>query len=208
MFMRVKLGGNKKNPHEYLQVVESYRENGRPKQRVLLTLGRLDRLRESGQIDRFIDALDKLSQTQRILDASKIQSCKSRSWGPTLVFERLWQEQRLPTVLGRLAEDRKFRFDIERACFALALQRLCRPGSDLEGMRWLATVEAEGFERLELQHLYRTVRFLSEVRQPLEKELFFHDRDLFNLELDLLFLDTTSVYTEHEHGLRGEDPGF
>ncbi|MCG8454921.1 MAG: IS1634 family transposase [Holophagales bacterium] len=195
MFLRVKRGGNKAHPHDYLQLVESYRDNGRPKQRVLLTLGRLDRLRDSGQIDRLTDALAKLSLTRRVLDASQISSCRSKSWGPTLVFERLWKEQNLPSILGRLAEGRKFRFDVERVAFALALQRLCRPGSDLEGSRWIPGVEAEGFEKIELQHLYRTVGFLADIRQPLEKELFLHDRDLLSLEIDLLFLDTTSVYT-------------
>ena len=195
MFLRVKRGGNTQNPHDYLQVVESYRDNGRPKQRVLLTLGRLDRLQESGQIDRLTDALARFSLTRRVFDASQVKSCKSRSWGPTLVFERLWKQQNLPAILQGLAQDRRFQFDVERVAFALALQRLCRPGSDLEGIRWIPTVEAEGFEQIELQHLYRTVRFLGEVRQPLEKELFFHDRDLFHLEIDLLFLDTTSVYT-------------
>lgn len=71
-----------------------------------------------------------------------------KSWGPALAFGRLWEAQGLPDVLGALSRDRKFRFDVQRACFALALQRLCAPGSDLAGSRWIETVEAAGFDRL------------------------------------------------------------
>ena len=50
-----------------------------------------------------------------------------RQWGPALVFGRLWDRQGLPDLLGQLAQDRKFEFDLERAAFAMALQRLCAP---------------------------------------------------------------------------------
>ena len=91
-------------------------------------------------------------------------------------------------------EGRRFRFDAERAAFAMALQRLCSPGSDLQGSGWVKTVEDEGFETLELQHLYRTCGWLFDVRQRLERRLFLRDRDLFSMQLDLVFIDTTSLY--------------
>ena len=49
------------------------------------------------------------------------------------MFGRLWECQGLPEELRRLAEDRRFRFDLERVSFAMALQRVCCPGSDLQG---------------------------------------------------------------------------
>ena len=110
------------------------------------------------------------------------------------MFGRLWEKQGLPQILGRLSRGRKFSFDPERVCFAMALQRLCEPGSDLQGSQWIKTVEADGFDEIELQHFYRTVGWLSEARDELEYELFNSDRDLFNQELDLVFLDTTSTY--------------
>ncbi len=132
----------------------------------------------------------------------------ARSWGPALVFERLWQAQRLPEILSALSEGRRFAFDIERACFALALQRLCAPGSDLQGSQWLHTIECRGFESLELQHLYRTVGgFLAPVRTRLEHELFVRDRDLFSQKLDLVFIDTTStmIWRDEQTPLRRRD---
>lgn len=122
-----------------------------------------------------------------------------------LVFERLWREQGLPKIIDRLCEGRRFSFDVERVCFALALQRLCAPGSDLQGSSWVSTVEAAGFDKIELQHMYRTVGgFLAPVREELERELFFQDRDLLSRTLDLVFIDTTStyIYRDEETELR------
>jgi hypothetical protein len=119
---------------------------------------------------------------------------EARSWGPALVFGRLWKRQGLPEILGRLAKGRRFGFDPERVAFALALQRLCAPGSDLQGAAWAQTVEAQGFDGLALQHFYRTLPWLATIRHELEQELFLQDRDLFSGELDLVFVDTTSVY--------------
>ena len=116
----------------------------------------------------------------------------AKSWGPALVFGRLWEEQGLPEIVRTLAGDRKFGFDVERVAFAMALQRLCAPGSDLQGSEWVETVE--GLSGIALQHLYRTNGFLAEVRAELERALFLRNRDLFSQELDLVFLDTTSVY--------------
>jgi len=144
-----------------------------------------------------MQSLARFSETLRVLSAArdpKITSCKAKIWGPPLVFSRLWQRQRLPDVITSLADGRNFRFDLERAIFALALQRLCEPGSDLQGSRWLQTVECPGFETLALQHLYRAAGFLHDVRGDLERELFFRDRDLFSQQLDVIFLDTTSTY--------------
>jgi Transposase DDE domain len=197
MFIRAKKSGSKNSPQRYLQVVESFRDGKSVRQRVICTLGRLDVLQESGQIEGLIQNLARFSQTMKALALSRqpqVQHCQSRCWGPTLVFERLWQKQGLPELLEKLSCERRFQFDVERASFALALQRLCEPGSDLQGSQWLKTVECEGLHSLELWHLYRTVSFLHDVRADLEKELFVKDRDLFSQKLDLLFLDTTSTY--------------
>lgn len=111
-----------------------------------------------------------------------------------MVFGRLWQRQGLPEILGGLAEGRRFGFDPERVGFALALQRLLAPGSDLQGAAWAAGIEAPGFDALALHQFYRTLPWLAAIRQDLDQALFFKDRDLFSAELDLVFVDTTSVY--------------
>jgi hypothetical protein len=109
-------------------------------------------------------------------------------------FGRLWDRQGLPDLLRKLAQDRKFEFDLERAVFAMALQRLCAPGSHLAGSEWVKTVAALGFEGLALQHFYRTAGFLSQMREDLESRLFHRDLNLCHQTLEVVFIDTTSLY--------------
>jgi len=207
MFIRRKRSVQKSGEYEYLQIVESIREGNKVRQKIIGTLGRADTVLASGKIDALIRSLAQFAHHLKVVEASRTPDMKalsSREWGPALVFGSLWEKQGMPDLIRRLAEKRRFEFDVERASFAMALQRLCAPGSDLAGSQWISTVECPGFERLDLQHFYRTTAFLAEVRDELEAELSWHDRDLFSLDLDLIFIDTTSlyVYTDTETDLR------
>lgn len=177
------------------------------RQEIVGTLGRRDKLLASGELDGLLHSLAKFSERMRVIEAAArpdITALSSKQWGPALVFGRLWERQEIPSIMQDLADDRRFEFDVERVCFAMALQRLCCPGSDLQGSSWIDTVEAPGFDHIALQHFYRTCAFLADVRHPLEQALFRKDRDLFNRELDLVFIDTTSlfVYGNGEMGAR------
>jgi hypothetical protein len=195
MFVRVKRSVAEGRSYEYLQLVRSYREGKRVRQEVLLSLGRKDDLLASGALDDLVLSLARHSERLRVVEVAKSLAARSsKSWGPALVFGRLWETQGLPEILGSLASKRMFEFDLERVAFAMALQRLCCPGSDLQGFGWAPTVEAPGLDAIQLQHFYRTAGFLASVREELETRLFFKDRDLFDRTLDLVFIDTTSTY--------------
>jgi len=197
MFVRVKRSVRDGYTYEYLQIVESRRRGATVRQHVIATLGRKDEIIADGTLDSLLASLATFSQRVKVVERVRsegVAAHASRSWGPALVFGRLWQQQGVPQILSRLAAERRIEFDVERTAFALALQRLCEAGSDLAGSQWLSTVEAPGFEAIQLKHLYRTVGFLVDVREELERELHFHDRDLFTQELDLVFIDTTSTF--------------
>lgn len=207
MFFRVKRSVQESGTYEYLQLVESKRNGEQIRQHVLLNFGRLDKLCADGTVDDLVRSLAKFSNRLRVVEKVRTEGLEAHSakaWGPALVFSRLWHEQGLPEIIERLTRGRQFGFDAERVAFALALQRLCEPGSDLQGSQWLDTVACPGFDSIELHHMYRTARLLGEIREPLEKELFTRDRDLFSQTLDLVFIDTTStyVYRDEETPLR------
>ena len=210
MFVRNKRSVGRGGAYEYLQIVRSYREGGKVRQQIIGTLGRRDHLVASGELDGLLKSLAKFSEKLRVVEAVRetgLTARTTRQWGPALVFERLWERQGLPDLVRRLAQDRKFEFDLERTTFAMALQRLCAPGSDLAGSEWVKTVAAPGFDGLALQHFYRTAAFLAGVRQDLESRLFHRDLNLFNQTLEVVFIDTTSLYcyrgTETEWRRRG-----
>jgi hypothetical protein len=196
MFIRAKRSVQNGRTYEYLQLVEGYREGKKVRQRVLANLGPKAEFIAEGKLDALLRSMANFSERLRVVDSVRsdgLDARAARAWGPALVFRRLWEKQGLPEMLGELARRRRFQFDVERAVFALALQRLCDPGSDRQGAAWLGTVECPGFEALRLQHLYRAVNFLAETRDELEATLFRHDHP-DGQPVDLVFVDTTSTY--------------
>jgi hypothetical protein len=197
MFVRKKRSVRNGSEYEYLQIVRSCREGRKVRQEVIATLGRADKLFASGEIDGLLRSLAKLTDKLRVVEATRspdLQARRSLQWGPALVFGRLWENQGISEIIRKLSSDRKFGFDPERVSFAMALQRLCEPGSDLGGSQWVTTLEAPGFQELSLQHFSRTAGFLAEVRGEIETEFSWQDRNLFTQDFDLMFIDTTGVY--------------
>jgi transposase len=215
MFFRQKKSGNR----VYLQIVENRWEDGRSKQRVIATLGRLDQLRQTGQLEGLLRSGAKFCESVLLLAAHRrgetIQT-RARSIGPAMIFERLWRETGCQAVIRQLLEGRKFEFPVERAVFLTVLHRLCSSGSDRAAEKWRGTVQIEGIDDLQLHHLYRAMAWLGEslpedqqagatpfsprsIKDLIEEGLFAHRRDLFS-ELDLVFFDTTSIYFEGEGG--------
>jgi hypothetical protein len=199
MFARVKNVRSNGRSYQYVHIVENRWEDGKVRQRIVGSLGRLDELLASGDLERVIKGLVEQCPQVKLVRAQREESLATEStrvWGPVLVFERLWQELGFPELLGKLSGGRRFEFDIERCAFAIVLQRILKPGSDLKGSRWVKTVEAEGFNRLQLAHFYRTVGQLWRWKERIEQHLYERGLGLFNQELDLVFFDTTSTYFE------------
>jgi hypothetical protein len=215
MFFRVKQSG----PRQYLQIVENFRADGRVRQRVLTTLGRLDELRRSGNLDGLLASGARFAEHVLLLTAHRngqVPVMQAHRIGPTLIFERLWQETGCQQVLRDLLASRHFEFSVERAVFLTVLHRLCATGSDRAGQRWKEDYLIDGAEDLELHHLYRAMAWLGEelpaaqqqerlalvprcTKDVIEERLFARRSDLFS-ELDLVFFDTTSLYFEGEGG--------
>jgi len=79
----------------YLQIVESHRTGDQVRQRVIATLGRLDELEASGQLDRLLRSGARFVRQAMVLDAARSGDAPAiavRRIGPALLFERLWQE--------------------------------------------------------------------------------------------------------------------
>ena len=206
-----------------LQIVESHRTGDRVRQRVIATLGRLDELEASGQLDRLLRSGARFVQQAMVLDAARtgeVPAITVRRIGPALLFERLWAETGCQSVITALARRRGHRFRLERAVFLTVLHRLMRGGSDLAADRWREEYRIAGSEDLDLHHLYRAMAWLGEElpadqqdgatrfaprcsKDLIVEHLFAHRRDLFS-RLDLVFMDTTSLYFE---GLGGQSIG-
>ncbi|RMH14524.1 MAG: IS1634 family transposase [Gemmatimonadetes bacterium] len=147
-------------------------------------------------------------------EKGKLPTLTTRRIGAVRVFERLWRETGCREVIESLARERRFGFPVERAVFLTVLHRLLAPGSDRRAERWREDYAIEGTEGLGLHHLYRAMAWLGEplaeqrgasplgprcTKDRVEEALFSRRRDLLS-ELELVFLDTTSLYFEGEGG--------
>ena len=215
MYFRKKTTGGR----TYLQIVHARREGSRIRQQVIATLGRLDELAASGQLERLLRSGARFAAKAMVLAAAQDGTASEidvRRLGPALVFERLWAETGCQAVIEALAGQRKHGFALERAVFVTVLHRLMSGGSDLAAERWRTHYDIAGTEGLELHQLYRTMAWLGEelaaaeqdgrtpfaprcTKDVVEEQLFAARRDLLS-SLDLVFMDTTSLYFEGAGG--------
>ncbi len=125
------------------------------------------------------------------------------------MLEALWQRLGIAEVIEEHVGQRHFSFAVERALFAMVANRACAPSSKLYCYeQWLAEdVHIPGTEALELHQLYRTMDFLEAERESIEQAIYFRLADLLNLDVDLIFYDTTSLHFEvdEEDAGVGED---
>lgn len=214
MFPRVTTIRQGSKTYQYVQIVESYREDGKNKKRVLCNLGRLDLLRKDlgGMARRLGQLSDK-----PLVAPEEMSSEFCGVWGPVLVLRRLWEEVGLSEKVSRLCGSQKRQFDMAETAFVLVANRVTEPGSehglgrwlehtfvcDREGRRWepdwLPEEEITKTQRVRVKHeqlnrWYRTLDGLVGAKEELERELYLTVRDLFSVEVDLVFYDVTSTF--------------
>lgn len=215
MFARVKKSGR----YEYLQIVENRRVGKKTIQRVISTIGRLDQLHAKGNVEALVRSLSRFSEKVLMVLSNKSDvKASGKKIGPALIFERLWKELGIKKVIKDLLAHRKFEFDVERAIFLTVLHRLFVSGSDRACEKWRREHIIHGVADISLHHLYRAMSFIGEdiedqkdrtpfsprcIKDLIEEGIFSERRDLFT-GLDLVFLDTTSIYFE---GAGGETIG-
>lgn len=218
---------------EYIRLVESYWNNGSPRHRVVCNLGRKDLLAPHAE------ALLRLLTGQEKPKAKSTDpyATEAPDWGPMLVARHFWQELGLQRSIDSLAKRGGDRAELSDRALALVTNRLCRPTSehgmagwletdyvcDRSGQRWLPEWRDDA-ERLassrprvrvtdrQLRQWYSTLDRLIAGKQQIEKDLFLRLRNLFALNVDLVFYDLTSTYFEGhgpvglaEHGKSRDD---
>ncbi len=156
MYVRVTRAGTRRTPREYIQIVESYRsEDGKVKQRVLFTIGRKDKLFESGQYERLLKSMLKIAEDKFMIDGSSEECIKSlRLLGGVLAAEKGFKELGLDKKLKEIASRRKIQFDLVKAVKLMLINRLLEPKSKLSIERWKERLyNAEEYEEVKVQHI-------------------------------------------------------
>jgi transposase len=210
MYLRtIKVRSSNGTINEYVRAVESYREDGKVKQRTIADLGRKDLLAQLVPKLRQLlagggDTQDALSSDPQVLDAS--------TWGPVLVVRALFAQLGLWSILENHLGKAKGVSFVDRA-FVLIANRLIHPASehglagwletdfvcDRRGRRFVPNWHQRNRVRVHFRQLeawYRTLDQLLAAKERIELALYHWLRDLFSLKPDLVLYDITSTYFE------------
>jgi len=142
--------------------------------------------------------LRRCSPDEIVTDNPDWQVVDAWAYGDLYVLEHLWQRLGIDQVIAAVLDGRKIDFAVERALFAMVANRALAPCSKLYCYeQWLREdVRIEGTDALDLHHLYRAMDFLEANKSAIEEAIYFRMADLLNLDVELIFYDTTSVHFE------------
>jgi transposase len=197
--------------HEYLRLVENYRQGDKIRQRVVLHVGGKDLLAPH------LDALVRLLQADQASPAwvstATVATPQAWTWGPVRVARHLFDSLALGPILDSMSKLLRHGQPLSERVFPLLVNRLTRPGSEhalaawledfyvvtAQGLRWMPEWKPSrrvkvSFEQLRLW--YETLDELLAHKPQIERAIWQQLRDLFSLEPELVFYDITSTYFE------------
>jgi len=196
----------------YVQLAHNRRVDGVTQAEVLVNLGREE--------DLDIDGLRRLAASiGRYCDGDghggdplgapgEFDVVESRPLGGVWLLDGLWRALGVDRALGHVLGTRRYSTDVERVLFALVANRALDPSSKLAAAEWAShDVHVPGLAGMDEDHCYRAMDLLVEAdtEGKVQEAVFFACADLLNLEVDLLFFDTTSTYFERDEPESGED---
>ena len=199
------------SPVRYVQLAHNRRVGGVTQAEVLLKLGREDQLdveglrRLAASITRFTDGD---AGGQPLPGApGELEVTESRPLGGVWLLDGLWKMLGVDRALADVLGSRRFSTDVERILFALVANRALDPLSKLAASEWACEdVPIPGLAGMDEDQCYRAMDLLVEADSAakVQEAVFFACADLLNLEVDLLFFDTTSTYWERDEPETGD----
>jgi hypothetical protein len=191
----------------YLQLAHNERHpvSGNPVAKVIHSFGRADTIdraalaRLVSSISRFLTPEQAVAATTAA-GAGEVEVLDSRRLGAAWTLDRIWERLGVGAAIRRVAAGRRLDGEaVERVVFALACQRACEPGSKLAATGWVAErVAIEGCPGFTDDAAYAAMDFLLDALGEIAAEVFSSVAHLLNLDLDIVFVDTTSTYWETE----------
>jgi transposase len=195
--------------HEYLSLAHNERDpqSGQSGAKILYNFGRLDQV-DKEQLSRLVRSISRFlepEEAKELLEEVGLESplfLGAKKLGVPHLLGGVWRRLGLDVAFKRLLSERQFSTPVERLLFAMVANRALDPGSKLDLEHWVAEeAYVDGLPEVEVHQLYRAMDFLLSAHDEIQREVFYQVSNLFNLEVDLIFVDTTTVYFE----IDGED---
>ena len=182
--------------YEYLSLVESVRDGSKVGHRTLLRLGEVTALRESGQLERIVAALESHLHKERI-DVGALAAVGAPAVGAVAAAAALWQRLGLDGWFAEVGA-RRGAAVLEHAVFAMVANRLVAPCSKRRLTEWAASdvVMPAGWSAPSPDQYYRALDAVADAKDATEAHLCARLCDLSNLDLRLVCYDVASTYFE------------
>jgi len=188
----------------YYHLVESFRQDGKVKQRTLLSLGRV----EENKLAQLSEAISKHIDTIQVLDLAKhVDINNAYIYGSLLVLDRLMESLGINEVIsGIAASHEKMSLDLKKVLFTLITSRFVKPVSKLALYdRWIEKFYPVMVDHnLALHHIYRSLDILSRHKDQIEQSLYSFKKDLFSINVDIVLYDLTTLRFESTREDLGE----
>ncbi len=173
------------------------------KAKVIYSFGREDEV-DRAVLERLVQSISRYLSPEAALEAphaigetAEFLFQSSKRLGGAWVLHQLWRKIGLDAILETLFADRKHQTSIERLIFSMVANRALNPSSKLAMEDWVREeVFLPDLAEVSSQQLYRAMDELLDVQSQLEHQVYCAVSDLLNLEVDLLYFDTTSSYFE------------
>ena len=185
MFIKITKSGN----YKYCQAVESFKENGVTRHKVLFNLGRLDIIQDNPTFQNFARRLLELSKADSPLNLNNISEAEITNWG-YIAYKKIWEAFSLDKILGTIASGTKIAFDLSKTSFLMAVSHLLNPSSKLSVYNNQG--KYTNISPVGLNDIYRSLDILADSKEKIEKEIFDTNRNLFNMSVDVVFYDVTT----------------
>lgn len=197
MFLKIREHNNK----SYVSIVESVWESGKTRHKNIASLGAMspEFLEQLGR--KFLRAAGA-----EALGGGQLMEIKRVNWGAILVYRYLWNLFELDEILRSCLHSSKARFDVCSAVFNIVVDRLIEPSSKLRSFQ--RQDYYLGIEPVDLQHYYRCLDCLSDYKDQIERKIFLRNVHLFNMSVDVVFYDVTTLYFESVRNDSLKDFGF
>jgi len=190
MFIKLTRSGG----HSYVQLVESYRnEDGKPRQRSVATLGRVDE--SGGGVDSLLHGLLRAKGLPAsVATPPQVAFESALALGDVWALDQLWKELGFDALAGVFRKAR-YTTPIEHAIRVMVFNRLCDPESKLGVLRWLETVSIPDVDVQSLthQHLLRSMDALMAHPDGVDDVVTGLLRPLVDQDLSLVFYDLTTI---------------
>ena len=202
MFIKVTSSG----PRRYVQLVEAYRDDqGRPKQRTVATLGRLDQL--NSELESVISGLLRVTGKTPLIPSvvPAISFAPSRTYGDVWALTELWNSLGFGALRKVFRRTRRTT-DVEALIRVMVFNRLCDPESKLGVLRWLDSVSLPGIvvDAIDHQQLLRAMDALVEYQHEVEQVCTNLLRPLVDQDLAVVFYDMTTIRAEGQSQQDGD----